>query len=538
MRRFPRSFGLVLALAVVGLLGPVARGAVIAYDYFEDYAAASFLTGQDGGAGWGGAWSAQATQVTVQSSGIPGYSKSARIYTSGDNTNIMVRGFPTQTGTVYVGFLLRTTAGTAGWNTDDFLQFYLNTSTGGSEGTGLSGGVGVSTAYFARIDGSGSTNNSSVVHSDAQTYQVVLKLSKGGANYDRTDIYVDRADDTTADATQTTGSSGVSALSQFHVRTYHIEDTQSIYLDALRIGTTYGEVLATAPLPPPPPPPTYYAYDGFSYPTGNLSGQNGGTGWAAAWSAGGGAQVVAPTTPLQFAIAGGSLIDGGDRALQISGNASPVASRALGATWSQDDVYASLLFRWDGGTPQGADQNDFVVVRFGGSGGPQFGVKMNTGTTPDGFMVRMGETGANEDYAGGLVPVPGDTYFLVAHLGKGADPTDPNDYDFLDLWISPGYGDSGSPLAHVIDAMGSFTSFSLFDIRTANFETSGSIDRILVDELRIAPTWDEAMNYVYIPEPATLGLLGAGLVLLRRRRIGRQRRRSARKSPFPPGVMA
>ncbi|HUT35973.1 MAG TPA: PEP-CTERM sorting domain-containing protein [Planctomycetota bacterium] len=266
-----------------------------------------------------------------------------------------------------------------------------------------------------------------------------------------------------------------------------------------------------------PPPPTYYAYDGFSYPTGNLSGQNGGTGWATAWTAGSGAQVVAPTTPLQYAIPGGSLIDGGASALQISGNASPVASRALGATWSQDDVYASMLLRWDGGTPAGTDQNDFLVLRFGGSGGPQFGVKMNTGTTPDGFMVRMGETGANEGYAG-LVPVPGDTYFLVAHLGKGADPTDPNDYDFLDLWISPGYGDSGSPLAHVIDAMGSFTSFSLFDIRTANFETSGSIDRILVDELRLAPTWDEAMNYVYIPEPATMFLLAGGLLALARRR--------------------
>jgi len=271
---------------------------------------------------------------------------------------------------------------------------------------------------------------------------------------------------------------------------------------------------------PPPPPPALFAYDGFSYAIGDLDGQNGGVGWVAAWSASGTTdQVVLPATPMQYPIPAGPIIDGGNRALQIGANANPVATRNLGQVWSPNDVFASMLLRWDAGVP-GSD--DFFVVRFGGTGGPQFGIKVNQGALSEDFIIRMGESGRPEDYAGQIAAAT--TYFLVVHLGKGADGTYPNDYDQFDIWINPAYGDSASPVETLIGTTATAVgSFSFIDFRSANFDGD---DRLLIDELRIGTTWDEVLNNtLVIPEPASLAILGVGLLALARRRASRPPRR-------------
>ena len=512
--RAARAIGAIVpVLLAFALLSPApARGALIAYDYFEDYAGGSALNGQSGGVGWVGPWTAHASEVTVQSGVIPTWGQSAQIATTGNNNNIMERAFPVQTATVYVGFLVRTTGG---WDSSDFMQFYLNTTVGASETVGVSGGVALATnsPYFARLDGSANTTNSTTAfHSDDQTFQVVLKFSRSGTNYDRTDIYVNRADETTADATRTTGSSGVSSLSRFHLRTWQINTGQEIYFDALRIGTSYGEVLATAPIPPPP---AYFAYEAFSYAIGGLSGQNGGTGWGGAWTGGSGAQVVEPATPLQYAIPGGETLDGGNRALALQGNADPLAGRALEQTWSQGSVYASMLLRWAGGNP---DNDDFFVLRFGGVNGPQFGVKVDEGTLNEDFLIRMGESGRPENYAGQIAA--NTTYFIVARLAKGYDGTYADDYDRLEIWVNPAYGDSASPHEVLTGTTASgMTSFSLINFRTANLETGAGGDIIQLDELRLGTTWDEVVPLgAIIPEPCSLLLVGGGLLALARRR--------------------
>ena len=117
----------------------------------------------------------------------------------------------------------------------------------------------------------------------------------------------------------------------------------------------------------------------------------------------------------------------------------------------------------------------------------------------------------------------GETYFLVAHLGKGAVGGG-SDYDYLDLWINPSYDGSALATAHAED-IGNLISFSSFDLRSANLETGANGDVILLDELRLALTWDEALNYTYVPEPATMFLLAGGLLALARRRTSLKSRR-------------
>jgi len=252
----PRTVLTALLVAPVWLAaGGVAEAVLIAEDDFESYASGSFLNGGSGGAGWTSNWATQATQVTVQPGVIAGFGQSMQIDTTGNNNNITQRSFPGQTGTVYAGLTLRTTGG---WDSGDFLQFYANTSTGGSENSGVSGGIKNTTGspYFARLNGSGSsTNSTTAFHTDDVTRQVVLKFSRSGTNYDRTDVFVDQLSEGTPDATRTAGSSGVSSLSSFHIRTFSIEGTQDIYVDSLKIGTTFADVSGPPPPPPPPPPP-------------------------------------------------------------------------------------------------------------------------------------------------------------------------------------------------------------------------------------------------------------------------------------------
>jgi len=257
---FVRTSTTVLLVAAVWLAaGGAADAVLIAVDDFESYTPSSGLNGGSGGWGWTSGWAANATEVTVESGVIPGYGQSVQIDTMGNDGNIARRTFHAQNGTVYAGLTLRTTGG---WDGTDFLQFYVNDRTGSSDTRGVSGGVknGSGSPYFARLNGSGSSANSTTAfHADDVTKQVVMKFSRGGATYDQTDVFVDQATEGTPNATQTAGSSGVASLSSFHVRTYSIEEDQFIYVDSVKIGTTYADVLGSTPTPPAPST----QYEGF-----------------------------------------------------------------------------------------------------------------------------------------------------------------------------------------------------------------------------------------------------------------------------------
>ncbi len=254
-----------------------------------------------------------------------------------------------------------------------------------------------------------------------------------------------------------------------------------------------------------------FAFERFTYGLSGspveLDGQNGGLGWASAWTADTGiTEVVDPGTPLQFGNSEDTPLYGGDRALRLDGNSQSAATRSLDATYSGDEVYVSFLLRWDEGT---VDDNDFAALFFG-TGEPSIGVKGNkAGGGLEDFYVRLGPGG--EQYSSEIAD-NSTTHLIVGRLFKDSGT---GNYDRFSLWVDPDWDDLHAPDVTATGDAG-FASFSAIGIKGWNLDAN---DSVLFDELRLGRTWGDVMPLV--PEPSTLLLLllgGTALMPIRRRR--------------------
>jgi len=243
--RAPRVASVLFAtVAVCAVCYVPAAGDLIAWDDFESYSPGGLNNGA-GGDGWSGNWSAAAA-ASVVASGIPARGQSMQILPPSGNS-LAERSFPQQTGDVYVGMELHT----ANIGSSNFLQVYVNASSGESWDSGVSGGIRNTSAnpYFARIDGwENSTNSSTAFHVNDQMGLLVLRFSRSGSKYERTDVFVDQPTEGAPDATHTTGDSGTSGLSRIHFRTYGLDADDLILIDSLRIATDYAHAVP-GPLP-------------------------------------------------------------------------------------------------------------------------------------------------------------------------------------------------------------------------------------------------------------------------------------------------
>lgn len=245
------------------------------------------------------------------------------------------------------------------------------------------------------------------------------------------------------------------------------------------------------------------AQDGFqSYSTGALNGANGGSGWGGAWSATGNANVVDPAANLS-----------GNRALALTGNASNAAVRTLASSFSGDSLFVSFLLQADRGSS--IDRNDFMGLWLdlgtnnGGANRPNIGVKGNQDSSSATNDIFARTTGTNGSYAPDSNLDVLDTYLVVGHLYRNAA----GNYTNFDLWLNPTVDDFLSPDASFTGNAG-ISAIDRVGIRLANLDSG---DRILIDNLRLSTTFQEATA---IPEPGVLGLLGlglAGLAFARRR---------------------
>lgn len=245
------------------------------------------------------------------------------------------------------------------------------------------------------------------------------------------------------------------------------------------------------------------AQDGFqSYSAGALNGANGGSGWGGAWSATGNANVVDPAANLS-----------GDRALALTGNANNAAVRTLASSFSGNSLFVSFLIQADRGTS--IDRNDFMGlwldlgVNNGGTNRPNIGIKGNQDSTSATNDIFARTTGSNGSYAPGSNIDVLDTYLVVGHLYRNTA----GNYTNFDLWLNPTVDDFLSPDASFTGNAG-ISAIDRVGIRLANLDSG---DRILIDNLRLTTTFDEATA---VPEPGVLGLLGlglAGLAFARRR---------------------
>lgn len=249
-------------------------------------------------------------------------------------------------------------------------------------------------------------------------------------------------------------------------------------------------------------PSTLIARESFEYMKGELTGQNGGTGWGAAWSGPAANSEIVPVQ-MSFSVAGGGRVDGGQAAAEVTGDDSNLAFRPLASPQNGDSVYFSFLFFFNGAP----DDNDFMTFWFDGSttgahpDAPNIGMRINQGdgSGPNDFFAGL-NLGMNEVFAADISENPDiNIYFVVGRLFKSV-PGAGSNYDRFSLWVNPAFGDSGNPGVTSVGA-GDVSSFLNLGIGTANLEPEESI---FIDEVRIGATWEDCVPSCHLACPTTV----------------------------------
>lgn len=236
------------------------------------------------------------------------------------------------------------------------------------------------------------------------------------------------------------------------------------------------------------------AYETFDYPTGELNGLGGGSGWSGNWTA-----VTAVTeildstaTPMSYSVPSGGQVVDGQRILRVSGDNNAAVQRTLAASQT-GTFYISFLVRFNGTI----NNNDFAAIWFGTQNGPNIGIKgdsaTNTPANPD-IMVRTQNSGPEQYHPTSMTA--GQTYFVVGRISKDA-----TNYDRYQLWVNPGFTDSATPTAEATGTgANSITTVSTVGLRSVNLDVGDSVD---ISGITMGTTWDDV-----VPAPGVVLSVG------------------------------
>jgi hypothetical protein len=261
------------------------------------------------------------------------------------------------------------------------------------------------------------------------------------------------------------------------------------------------------------------ASETFPYTTGaDLAGNNLGTGWGGPWSAPENpitkATVIdTSANPLTYSPAGGTTIDGGNQALQVSrdGTASNRAGARQLAAPLQKTFYAGYLYRYDG-QEFGGSNNTFTMHLSNSDSNNNslnFGIRGNTPGSatappaggPQEFIVRSGTGTPPTGAFGGGDVVNGKEYLLLAKLTYSG-----TNYDQIDVWVDPDVNPGAPDLSLSLTAGTGLTQISHIFFRRAADEAE---DIHVADGIILA---DEFSDILVVPEPASCVFL-IGLAL-------------------------
>jgi hypothetical protein len=248
-----RSLTWILGVSLLALAVGRADASIVAYDGFN-YTVGAGLSGDNGGVGWGAAWGA-IPSVTVQNPTPPLAVNPAVRLTQPNNDNaahrMLLSAFAGSE--VFVSFDFRFSAGAI--TSNDFMGLWVDNNSTTNHSTvpniGLKAELGPgSSDYFVRVSGTDGDWSQAVQAQLGSTVQIVGRLWKTGsgptAKFDRYSLWVnpDFADLGTPDVVANEAGS----LTQFNtvgVRTANLGITDILYVDELRLGTLWGDVVAS-----------------------------------------------------------------------------------------------------------------------------------------------------------------------------------------------------------------------------------------------------------------------------------------------------
>jgi len=472
-----------MALLIVPVLaiGVSAGGALIAYEGF-DYSAGD-LGGQNGGAGWTGAWSGGSNYAVVANSlnmpNLPfapiggsavGHSNANRVFADGIDFS--------KEGTYYASFLVQRT----GWGASDgggeWFDFHFRTS--GYTDAALAG-ISSTEKFEVRI-----ASDSVAQAGDAATMETCFLVSKIVTHESAADeIYLKAYfGSDMVDLSETTGWTVAGTTSNIDLLASMVtlwagtdNDADGLYqaaIDEIRIGTTWEDVV------PVERESDLVVYEGFNYSAGSLNGRNGGLGWSDAWSSGDHYDVAAdslthpwlPFVPLAGAVVG-----------QNTGN-----RNFPGIDFSQEGTYfIGFLVRrtgWSGSDGSGEwfdfhlrDSANNSIATVGISSAEKFEVRYTTNA----FIRTAGSQAATTNAC-----------FMVAKIVTHASAPDEI---YLNAYLENDRIDIAEPAGWTLVG-GTAEINALADKITLWAGTDNDADGLYqarFDELRIGTTWDDVL---------------------------------------------
>ncbi len=262
------TFGAAFVLG----LGTMAQAGLVAHEGFESYEAGAALAGLNGGSsGWTSAWVSNATVGTVDiaqrnlnAGGHDGASQALRLDGTGAAGYAISRSFDRITGpfdgdnAAYASVLFR--AHSLGGN--EFINLYFSDGliSSGDANEMAGGGVHLNPSgmFFTRYGSSASgvtTVTSTSALNPVQDFLIVLKVTKTQNQfYNRIDMWLFDANSLasasesspTATALHPVGSN-MNGISRINLRTLNLVEGESLFLDEIRIGTTWSAVVIPEP---------------------------------------------------------------------------------------------------------------------------------------------------------------------------------------------------------------------------------------------------------------------------------------------------
>ncbi|QYY36107.1 hypothetical protein [Ruficoccus sp. ZRK36] len=257
-----------LTVALLGGIAPAAQADLVAIDDFDSYTSGTAIGGQNGGTGWAYSWTNGSGLATVEVS-----SKSLTYdlegHTLGGGNSLMFTGGNTQNATQRAAF---TSADTSGQ--DYYVSFLFQVVGAEGETSGQAGGNNTITMaakgenYDAINDNllfvngansktqarnNGDDSSVETVLNYGQTYLAVVKYTGWNSTagvYETTTVWLNptTSDENTTSssitATVTTPGEGSKGFQGIGVRTYFNDAGADVYIDDLRVGTSWDSVVA------------------------------------------------------------------------------------------------------------------------------------------------------------------------------------------------------------------------------------------------------------------------------------------------------